>query len=162
MLLWPFVFPVLHALFLSLLPVFLLSTLSFYWFLRLTYYILMKLTFCVLDFYCCVTNYHKLGGLKQNVWSSSSAGQKSEMGCTGLKSKCLRAAASEENPLPLLFQFLVATSVLWLKMTRQVFLTRHHSGTDSSTYSFTLKNPFDYTRPIRIIQANFPILKSAD
>ena len=65
MLLWPFVFPVLHALFLSLLPVFLLSTLSFYWFLRLIYYILRKLTFCVLDFYCCVTNYHKLSGLKQ-------------------------------------------------------------------------------------------------
>lgn len=64
MLLWPFVFPVLHALFLSLLPVFLLSTLSFYWFLRLTYYILRKFTFCVLDFYCCVTNYHKLNGLK--------------------------------------------------------------------------------------------------
>ena len=84
------------------------------------------------------------------------------MGCTGLKSKCLRAAASEENPLPFLFQFLVAASILWLMMTGQVFLMLHHSGTGSSTSSFALKNPFDYTRPIRIIQANFPILKSAD
>ena len=120
----------------------------------------INLLYCFLI--AAVTNYHKLGGLKQNVWSSTSAGQKSEMGCTGLKSKCLRAAASEENPLPFLFQFLVAASILWLMMTGQVFLMLHHSGTGSSTSSFALKNPFDYTRPIRIIQANFPILKSAD
>ena len=95
MLLWLFVFPVLHALFLSLLPVFLLSTLSFYWFLRLIYYTLRKLTFCVLDFYCCVTNYHKLGGLKQQefYYLTVSVGQTSGYSLPGFPASGSRQVA---------------------------------------------------------------------
>lgn len=38
----------------------------------------------------------------------------------------------------------------------------HHSGTDSPASSFTSKDPYGYTGPIKIIQANPHIVRSAD
>ena len=72
-----------------------------------------------------VTNYHKLSGLKVCSLLSCLSGGQSEMGLTGLKSRCRQGCipfrGSRGELISLLFQLLGVTCTPWLVAPSSIF-----------------------------------------